>query len=50
MSGLPKAVKRLVRAWAAVAHERELGQALLGLRTHFDERQAAKSLLWISAT
>jgi hypothetical protein len=39
MSVAPKAVKRLVREWAAVAHERELGQALLGLRSHFDEWQ-----------
>jgi hypothetical protein len=35
----PKDLKRLVREWAAIAHDRELGQALLGLRTHFDRWQ-----------
>ena len=36
MQGPPKAVKRLVREWAAIAHDRELGRALLELRTQFD--------------
>jgi hypothetical protein len=39
MSDPLKGLKRLVREWAAVAHERELRQALLGLRTHFDRWQ-----------
>jgi len=34
-----KAVKRLVREWAAIAHDRELGHALLELRTQFDRWQ-----------
>ena len=32
-------MKRLVRERAAIAHDRELGQALLQLRTHFDRCQ-----------
>jgi hypothetical protein len=32
-------VKRLVREWAAIAHDRELGRALLELRTQFDRWQ-----------
>jgi hypothetical protein len=35
----PTTLKRLVREWATIAHDRELGQALLGLRTHFDRWQ-----------
>lgn len=33
---IPKRIKRLVREWAGIAHDRELGQALLDLRAHFD--------------
>ena len=29
----------MIREWAAIAHDRELGQALLELRTHFDRWQ-----------
>jgi hypothetical protein len=36
MQDPPKAVKRLVREWAAIAHDRELGRALLVLRMQFD--------------
>jgi hypothetical protein len=36
MQDPPKAVKRLVREWAAIAHDRELGRVLLELRTQFD--------------
>ena len=39
MQDLPKAMKRLVREWAAVAHDRELGQILLDLKTQFDRWQ-----------
>jgi hypothetical protein len=39
MQDPPKAVKRLVREWAAIAHDRELGHALLELRTQFDRWQ-----------
>jgi hypothetical protein len=39
MQDSPKAVKRLVREWAAIAHDRELGHALLELRTQFDRWQ-----------
>jgi len=39
MKDPPKAVKHLVREWAAIAHDRELGHALLELRTEFDRWQ-----------
>jgi hypothetical protein len=39
MQDPPKTVKRLVREWAAIAHDRELGRALLELRTQFDRWQ-----------
>lgn len=39
MQNPPKALKRLVREWAAIAHHRELGHALLKLRTQFDRWQ-----------
>ena len=32
-------MKRLVREWAAIAHDRELGHALRELRTQFDRWQ-----------
>jgi len=32
----PKHLKRLVREWAAIAHDRELAKALLELGGHFD--------------
>jgi len=32
----PKRVRRLVRDWAAIAHDRELTKALQDLRTQFD--------------
>ena len=35
----PKALKRLVREWAAIAHDRELGGALLELRAQFERWQ-----------
>ena len=36
MNPIPKHLKRLVREFAAIAHERELGQALSELRIEFD--------------
>jgi hypothetical protein len=39
MPDRPKDLKRIVREWAAIAHDRELEQALLALRTHFDRWQ-----------
>jgi len=42
MKDPPKAVKRLVREWAAIAHDRELGHALLELRTEFDRWQCGE--------
>jgi hypothetical protein len=39
MHTTPKSVKRLVREWAAVLRNREIGHALLELRTHFDRWQ-----------
>ena len=32
-----KRLKRLVREWAGIAHDRELSKALLELHTHFDQ-------------
>jgi hypothetical protein len=39
MEQVPKQLKRLVREWAGIAHERELSRALLELRKHFDRWQ-----------
>lgn len=36
MADIPKRISRLVREWAAIAHERELRKALSDLRAHFD--------------
>ena len=36
MQEIPKRIKRLVREWAAVAHERDLRKALSELRIAFD--------------
>jgi hypothetical protein len=39
MQDTPKRIKRLVRDWAGIAHDRELGQALADLRAAFDRWQ-----------
>ena len=39
MQDTPKRLNRLVREWAAVAHDRELNKALLDLRAYFDAWQ-----------
>lgn len=39
MQDTPKGLKRLVRTWAAIAHDRELAKALLELRAQFDRWQ-----------
>ena len=36
MQGVPKRLKRLVREWAAIAHDRGLRQAIGELRQQFD--------------
>jgi len=36
MQDTPKRIKRSVREWAGIAHDRELGKALLDLRAQFD--------------
>ena len=36
MQEVPKRIKRLVREWAAIAHDRELRKALDELRVQFD--------------
>jgi hypothetical protein len=36
MPDVPKRIKRLVREWAGIAHERDLRQALSELRAQFD--------------
>lgn len=36
MQELPKRIKRQVREWAEIAHERDLRRALGELRTHFE--------------
>lgn len=36
MADVPKQIKRLVREWAGIAHDRDLRQALGDLRLHFD--------------
>jgi hypothetical protein len=36
MQETPKPIKRLVREWAGIAHDRELGRALLDLREQFE--------------
>src|ERR687897_2201913 len=46
MQETPKQLRRLVREWAGAAHDRELSQALLDLRRHFDRWEAGE----ISAT
>lgn len=42
MQDTPKAIKRLIREWAGIAHDRELSKALLELRTQFDRWQRAE--------
>lgn len=39
MQDTPRRIKRLVREWAGIAHDRELGKALLDLRSQFDRWQ-----------
>jgi hypothetical protein len=39
MPDIPKSLKRLVREWAGVAHERDLRTALNELRIHFDRME-----------
>lgn len=39
MDQTPKRLKRLVREWAGVAHDRELSKALLNLWAHFQRWQ-----------
>jgi hypothetical protein len=36
MQDIPKAIKRLVREWAGIAHDRDLRQALGALHGQFD--------------
>jgi len=36
MQEVPKQIKRLVREWAGIAHDRDLHKALSELRAHFD--------------
>ena len=36
MQEVPKRIKRLVREWAAIAHDRDLRKALSELRAQFD--------------
>jgi hypothetical protein len=36
MEHAPKRLKRLIRDWAGVAHDRELSKGLLELSSHFD--------------
>jgi hypothetical protein len=36
MQEVPKRIKRQVREWAGIAHERDLRRALSELRTHFE--------------
>jgi hypothetical protein len=36
MQEVPKRIRRLVREWAGVAHDRDLRKALSELRAHFD--------------
>jgi hypothetical protein len=36
MADIPKQIKRLVREWAGIAHDRDLRQALSNLRLQFD--------------
>jgi hypothetical protein len=36
MQEVPKRIKRLVREWAAIAHERDLRKSLSDLRAQFD--------------
>jgi hypothetical protein len=39
MQDVPKSMKRLVRHWAAAAHDRDLSNALVDLRAQFDRWQ-----------
>jgi hypothetical protein len=39
MQDTPKRIKRLVREWAGITHDRELGNALADLRAEFDRWQ-----------
>jgi len=41
-----KRLKRLVREWAAVAHDRELSKALLELHAHFDRWKRGEITAW----
>ena len=36
MGDVPKHIERLVREWAGIAHERDLGRALEELHAHFE--------------
>lgn len=42
MEETPKRLKRLIREWASIAHDRELVKALRDLRVHFDRWQRAE--------
>jgi hypothetical protein len=39
MQDTPKRIKRLIRDWAGIAHDRELGKALRDLQAEFDRWQ-----------
>jgi hypothetical protein len=39
MKETPRRLKRLIREWASIAHDRELANALRDLRQHFDRWQ-----------
>lgn len=41
-----KRLKRLVREWAGIAHDRELSKALLELHTHFDQWKRGEITAW----
>jgi hypothetical protein len=42
MEPIPKRLKRLVREWAGIAHDRELSAALGELRKHFERWERAE--------
>ena len=42
MSDVPKRIKRLVREWAGIAHDRDLRKALSELRAQFDRWDRAE--------
>lgn len=46
MEQAPKQLKRLVREWARIAHDRELSKALLELHTHFDRWRRGEITAW----